>query len=288
MHKIEKYIYVIIAMILVAIISCTTTYFVVKSNNIEVKEKDNKNEEPNNKKENEIEKELDLKDTRVEKAYKIVSLNNDRMFDTGFYESKKMTYEELPYKQAFAYRYREPSIKEVKNYKSCDEIDKEYDDLGWKCIRSGYEGFLNEGFDIIDAKELEKTYKEIFGNNRAMAREDFYTNADKGCSTFDYGKKSDSFAHIQSGCGYDGGGIYTKLVKATLKGNEMALYDKHIVSSYGGGALYKDVDMKILLTNDPDPTDDIIEKGQAYKHVFEANGDGTYHWVSSEPVDSLN
>jgi len=79
--------------------------------------------------------------------------------------------------------------------------------------------------------------------------------------------------------------IYDKYINATIINNEILYYgDSEFINGIDIPDKYKDFerDGRIIYETSEEP---VLRYGASYKHTFKLAEDGTYFWVSSEPVD---
>ena len=79
--------------------------------------------------------------------------------------------------------------------------------------------------------------------------------------------------------------IYDKYINATIINEELLFYgDSEFVNSIEIPDEYKDIDRNGLL-NYETSDEAVLKYGTPYKHTFKLADDGTYFWVSSEPIE---
>ena len=245
-----------------------------------------------------IVKELALNDELVQSLYKSISLNKYGYFQEGFHVDKKITYSDLKNPKGFAYYYGHLKGEKI-TFTSCDDA-KDYPNIYKMCqdIPSFVVGEDGLGFYTFEAKNFEDTYKNFFGNE--LTHGDFNGPIIEECHYYENKNRYICYSQLY-GWG-DSTEYLTKLAKVEKINNTIELYNYFIVCRYAEiyafnddkvyyVGTYKDkkqtkkISDKVILEDGSN--DELFEKGQLYKHVFKSNGNGTYHWLSSEPVDSL-
>ncbi len=246
-----------------------------------------------------ISAELALDDESVIIAQKFLKQDYLKKFPTGFYEKKKMTYDDLQEKRGmtFEYIYDYKKLKELQIiFNNCEEA-KDYPDIYALCNwDSSYVVGDDAGardYYLFDANDFEKEYKKLYGNDKILEKENFKVHSIYECS---YYEKSDKYiCHtLETGWATDAA-EFTKLVKAEKINNQLILYDYYVwVTPDGTYKDYKEtrkISDKLVTdniwNNEEFKNEELFEQGQLYKHVFKSNGNGEYYWYSSEPVDDL-
>ncbi len=202
------------------------------------------------------------------------------------YTNKKIDYENLSTEIKLCLAYQKANLNDVEvetiNGNKKDELCN-YDDM----IFRKDEKSNNCTVKIFDKKIIDDSYKKIFGknieNNESFNADDLhicYLKNDKyycGLSeTIKYTIGNDSY-------------IYRSIKKAVEKSSKIVIYDYFI--KINNNECYSDVNgtlnEKCTQAYDKDTKIDIrfLKKyGTKYKHTYMKNADGTYSWISSEPI----
>ena len=142
---------------------------------------------------------------------------------------------------------------------------------------------------IIDKDVIASTYKKIFGKdieeNETFKSDGFhicYLNEDKY-----YCGLSESFSYKLGSESY----IYRVIQKATEKGSKIEIYDYFI--KVKDNICYNNYTTNLqnekcneAYKNNQDIDFNFLKSyGTKYKHIYSKNKDGSYSWVSSEPIE---
>lgn len=228
--------------------------------------------------------ELSLDDELVQRLNKLLSLNEQRYFDSGFHEGVKLTYDNLKHKEGITYYYEKVNGQNI-TFSTCEEA-KKYPDI-YKLCQDDPSWVIGEeslGYYLFDYKNFETVYKNMYGNDKTLEKGDFQAEKVTECH---YYEDLDQYICYSQPHGWFGdAGEFNKLIKAEKINNTILLYEYFVWWTYEG--TYKDIKQtekisdEIVLDNES-----LIEQGQLYRHIFKENENGTYHWVSSEPINSL-
>ena len=147
--------------------------------------------------------------------------------------------------------------------------------------------FLMDKFGI-DAKEVEKSVVEVFGENATIEHENISSLGLKYAN----GKYIETVDNLQE---YEeNASVYAGPIKAILNDGEIIVYEEYVKKIYnsatGINTLYATGDnkLKILEYKEEEwsiesPYEKIVMP--VYKHTFKENDKGKYYWVSSELVN---
>lgn len=282
--------------ILSVLLVVTGTYGVVKSfSNDYVKEV---NEKPNII----IVQDLDLYSELVLDLYEIIDNKVDVILlnNEGFYLNKFVDYNSFSNNTKLSSVLRFKYV-ERNNYTftSCEDL-KFYDEIYNLCI-SDTNNFLYELGNVdnttlinYDINSFEIEYKNLWGSDKELPKEDFQFREFLKCNYSSY--KNDYMCYYNRLNSPNWVYEYKKLVKAIQIGESIYLYNYYVYANLNEGKIYKDRTMTELIIDKDFASEDIgdeemnsiIELGQIYKHTYRKNENGTYYYVSSEPVNSLN
>lgn len=247
--------------------------------------------------------EMDIESDLVKKLYEINTFNSDLILpdDEGFYMDKYVDYNSFSTQSRLYLTYMLNKVKGSKyEYNGCEGM-KSYDKVYNICINdTDGTWFGPEYVDYmrlykLDINSFEQEYKNLWGEDKTFPKEDFEIKYSSSC---EYSESNNDYLCHALMQGWPGIQlVVTKLIKAEEIGNNIYLYDYFV---YCDGYIenpgtYKDIKatkkisdinyMEIYFDNREDM--DILGKGQIYKHRFKKNKNGTYSWISSEPIDSL-
>lgn len=221
---------------------------------------------------------LDINSELVTNIYKINAINKELETNEDFYQNKKVTFEDLSEKAKFdlAYRFIERDKGSAKrNTSTCDFL-KGYS-LYEGCLKDS-EYYLDFAYFGYNKKDLEESYHKIFGSNASLPLGHFYVSEVQEC---EYSKENDDYlCYMGMVGGYWVPERVTKIIKAEEHGNTITIYDKYILLSEEG--TYKDPEEKEIL--DKEWNENLVEKGNIYKHIYQKDINNNYYWISSEPV----
>lgn len=229
--------------------------------------------------------ELALDDALVEELNGFLILNQERFFNTGFYDGKKMTYNDLQEKNAMVYQQNRIEGHAV-TFHSCEEA-KKYPNIYEVCQKdsSWVVGEDASYYRFFSYDDFNTLYKKMFGNDKNAEKISFNIYYNTQC---DFYENLDEYLCYNLPAGwYAEEAEFTKLIKVQKVNDWIEYYDIYVYGGYDG--TYKDLKKKekisnILIWDD----NSLVEKGQIYKHIFKDNGNGEYYWVSSEPVNNVD
>lgn len=229
--------------------------------------------------------ELSLEDETVVNLLDFLRLNEDGKFKNGFYEDKKVTYEDIIEKNAMAYYYNRIESKEIK-FSSCIDA-KKYPNIYDLCQEdsSWVVGEYALHYELFEAKLLEEAYKKTYGEDKIFEKNDFDVYTALTCNYYE--NLDEYICHTRPTGWYNDEAEATKTIKAEKVNDWLEIYDYYVYGGYDG--TYKDykktqkISDKLVWDNN-----DLIEKGTIYKHLFKLNKDGEYYWYSSEPIDKID
>jgi len=203
------------------------------------------------------------------------------------YANDKIEYKDINSETRLCLAYQKAEIKDVKKENVKADKKKEIctiDDMVFKINEDTKECTINK----IKREVIDKSYKKIFGKdieknesfkidnlNICYLKDDYYYC---GLSeTFTYTLGSESI-------------IYRVIKKAQEKGSEILIYDYFV--KINEETCFKNYTTTLInqnctekYSNKKDINYKFMKKyGTEYKHVYKEAKDGTYYWVSSEPV----
>lgn len=241
---------------------------------------------------------IDIESDLVKKLYEINTFNNDLILlnDEGFYMDRYVDYNSFSDESRLYLTYELNKVKGSSyTYIGCDDM-KSYDTVYNMCVNDmdstwfGPEFIDSMRLYKIDINSFSEEYKKLWGADKSLPKVDFEL---KYFSLCEYSSDNNDYLCHALMQGWPAIQIeITKLIKAYEVGNYVYLYDYYV---YCGDGTYKDrfmtkkisdIDYREIYFDDKEDMD-ILGKGQIYKHRFKKNTDGTYSWVSSEPVDKL-
>ena len=209
--------------------------------------------------------------------------NCDGLFN---YSSNLVNYDKVSLETKLCIAYHNANIKDVKNEtlkvsKKSDTCKK--DDMIFKANDESTECEIQ----IIARDLIDNSYNKLFGKKEDDI-ESFTIDSMHTCYLKDdnyYCGLSETFTYILGSSS-----VYRVIKDYQEKGSELVIYDYFI--KLNDTTCYKNY-----------TTDDVNQKctdkykknkklnykfmkkyGILYKHIYEKNEDGSYHWVSSEPV----
>ena len=156
-------------------------------------------------------------------------------------------------------------------------------------------------YDTYEFSGISDVAKRVF--NKSL--DELKLSASRGCS-WDLVPYEDSLYELN----FEGGGMgqvvdsYAKIQKAEKEGDKLYIYDKYMYIDFVNAMVPLDDGMVQIYTssNESEEIDKVeygsyssfdkeglfnknIEKLKTYKHTFEKNENGSYYWVSTEPVE---
>ncbi len=248
--------------------------------------------------------EISLDSELVENLYSVLNFNNDLILgDEGFYLGKYVDYNSFSNQNKLYLTY---TFKDVKTssytFTDCEAL-KQYKEVYEMCLfdDNGTGSWFGPSYIEymrlykIDIESFKNAYKEFWGSDKEMVEENFDIKYSIGCEYSSENKDYLCHALMQGWPGeqYE----MTKLIKAEQIGNTVYLYDYFVYADYASPeGTFKDrykkekistLDYREIYFSDEGEDMSIMGQGQIYKHTFKKNSNGTYYWISSEPIKSL-
>lgn len=241
---------------------------------------------------------IDIESDLVKKLYAINTFNYDLILsdNEGFYMDKYVDYNSFGDKNRLYLTYRLNGVEGSKyEYSGCEDM-KSYDTVYNLCVNDmdriwfGPEFIDSMNLYKLDINSFEQGYKDLWGEDKSLPKVDFELKYSSLC---EYSNDNDDYLCHALMQGWPAIQIeITKLIKAYEVGNYIYLYDYFV---YCYDRTYKDINRTKKISDidyreiyfDGREDMDILGKGQIYKHKFKKNRNGTYSWVSSEPIDKL-
>ncbi len=245
-----------------------------KDNNSNKKEEDTKEE----KQEENTVKEISIETTKVKTAYDIIPHIDGLTEMKNAYQSKKTDVNNLDNELLLAFAFLKTEFTAENTYPMKgleEEYDPEYIEDCWYSFKP----------EVIQATAKKLYNKELENQTASIQKEESITYKD-GEYTYTYG-----------GNGFIRTTNVREIVKAYEDEKYLYIEDKYAyiynnfeneeTKIYG---VYKNSDKKNRRTErtKDESKEEIIknhkDKMQSYKHTFAKNVDGTYYWVSTEPI----
>ncbi len=203
------------------------------------------------------------------------------------YDEKKLTYNDTNAENKLCLAYYKTDLSGVekveydldKKTKTCnvDDMIFKNDEDSKKCVVSK-----------IEKDVLAKTYKKLFGKD-IEENASFRVSEDTICYLKDgyyYCGISDSYLYTIG----NEAKVYRSIDRAYEKGSRIVIYDYFL--KVAGDSCYATYTSSVedakctknYTKNKKVDIDFLLKNGTKYKHIYEKAKDGTYYWVSSEPV----
>lgn len=175
---------------------------------------------------------------------------------------------------------------------------------------SGKNASYGDLVGYYDLEEVRNNNIKFFNESSNLPKKYSYINSvslktDDTCGQVVL--SDNTYISYDSSCGYGGLDPLTKdtLVKAVKYGDELYIYDKFIVgvagntqNDYVNYDFYTDDDITNKVTtysfketdsgNYSIEVNDILKYMRSFKHTYKLNSNGSYYWVSSEPVNNID
>lgn len=244
-----------------------------------------------------VREEVDINSELIQELYDVNTFNWDLVLENSFYEDKYVNYNNFSDEDRLfmAYKLNKPETTKYVFNNNCEEFDG-YDELYNWCLNDTHKpgdffdpSTVNDEFDFhrVSISDMEKSYKDLFGYDKVMPKVNFKLYYSTMC---EYGSKNDDYIIYKLPAGWPGYRLeFTKLLKAEKFGDTITLYDSYV---YLEDATYKDKAKTKKISDidyfgDLESHPEVYNDGQIYKHIYKKNDNGTYRWVSSEPVESI-
>ncbi len=257
------------------------------------------NNDVNKEPEEPVQEESGITEDLIKEIYeKKLPVINDYAFQTSVYTTEKVTVENanLKYLRAFAFNNIEFKERDLLPFINEDgsEMCDEYTPCDFKSL-------LSEGWYRFDAKLLQEQAKKLYG--REIENGEFYESIASGAQYLD-----GYYVHSQGGGTNAYAGSYRNYVSYEIIDDILYITDEYL---YVRGEykldenaneiviviVYTDSELKNALgtekyvekSNEKDSIrnqviNDYGSKALKYKHAFKQNTDGTWYWISTEPV----
>lgn len=280
MNKCEKYIYIVIALVMVAVIASGTTYIIMKNNNPEIKEPEDIN---NNDKEQE--------NTPSEETENLILTDNDLKDYLSY----------VPYSidnEGNAYTYEKIVINNIKQYYTLGTaLNYLYNECQQNKISCFYnetmkmnEYVILEGYEALKQEDALNMLKKMYNiSNITINDNNNDYVAEAKCIGYYY--KDDKYIAIPV-CG-DLGKL-SHIINYEIINNDLYIYE--VVASFDGlrpnlQDYYTNKEVKLTYDiNDANWENEVINYFEnhlndftQYKHTFKKNNKG-YYWYSTEVV----
>ena len=204
------------------------------------------------------------------------------------YSNKLVNYNDIEEKSRLCFAYQKAELKEIEI--STVKVDKKKDvctikkSMKFKSDENGKEC----SYTKIKRELIDNSYKTLFGKN-VDNNESFKIDNKTICYLNDdyyYCGLSETFTYTFGGESF----IYRVIEKAVEKSSSIVIYDYFL--RINDGTCYKNYTTSEInekcnknYTSKTNITFKYMKKyGTKYKHVYKQNEDGTYHWVSTEPI----
>ena len=220
-------------------------------------------------------------------SYKfLVNDNLDSCNGLNMYGENRVEYADLSDADKLCLAYR--NIKQH----SYDKLNKSNNENYCYISKNDNKGFtLNEDnicdIEIISKEKIDQIYYELF-NKQIGDYSDFKINDSRACYYQDdkYLCGDSILQNITYGWNPT---YYTIITKAKEKGSYLYIYDYFLIINNNECYLSNNGSIKndkcsLKLTNANIDNRFLTKFGQKYKHTFKKNNNGTYYWISSEPI----
>lgn len=218
----------------------------------------------------------------VQDLYKMVSVYSDSLKDWYFYQNEEVTLNSISNNQKLflAYSHLPETVFNTIERKSED-------------------GQLVDEKTAFNASDLDKSMKEIFGNDIKYENDDFSTY---NCGGYEYYNNIKKYVSFGGGCGDSPEGMTLKTLfyKDEKKKNEIIIYEKFafideemnlsdnsMLTGYKY-SLYKDANKQHLIkvSSEEINISDYVDNLSMVKYTFKKENN-EYHFYSSKIVNSL-
>lgn len=204
------------------------------------------------------------------------------------YSNKIVDYNDIEEKSRLCFAYQKTELKDIEL--STIKVDKKKDICTIKkgIIFKSNENGKECSYTKIKRELIDNSYKMLFGKN-VENNESFKIDNKTICYLNDdyyYCGLSETFTYTFGGESF----IYRVIEKAVEKSSNIVIYDYFL--RINDGTCYKNYTTSELnekcnenYTSKTNINFKYMKKyGTKYKHVYKENEDGTYHWVSTEPI----
>lgn len=249
-------------------------------------------------------KSLDINSDQIKKLYSYVlnydklSITNSLDIPSSFYKESKVTFNNLS--------NTEKVLTILQSYNSSDTKTLNYE----KDVKNK----INLPNDLKNTLDFNSSMGNndviLYENVNERAQKIFGTNNNISWNLINNGL-GDVYVYQNNNyylCNYQAGGLgltnraYSKIIKAEQSGNNIYIYDNFIwydeydslVNGDSYDYLYKSAGKTSLIAKEKSTSSDNIDgnaliakykdKLYTYKHTFQKASDGSYYWVSTEPV----